>query len=205
MTDQGVILYGPPTSGKDTITGELAELDERFALVPKLKAGTGRSTGYRIVTAAELEALRGMGRLAVETSRYGNIYAVDRHDIEAMTKTGRVPVVHMGNVADLRRLRSSVSLNWTCVLLWISREVCAERSRGRGDADRPERLRAWDETRADLAAHQDAAIFNLVIHTDATEPAKAARLIIDAVDEGDHRALPLSSLDHSSPASRAIT
>lgn len=205
MTDQGVILYGPPASGKDTITGELAELDERFTLVPKLKAGTGRSTGYRMVTAAELETLRGMGRLVVETSRYGNVYAVDRHDIEAMTKAGRVPVVHMGNVADLQRLRLSVPLEWTCVLLWAPREVCARRSRGRGDADRPARLRAWEEIRADLAAHRDEAVFHLLIRTDETEPGRAARRIIDAVAEGPHRALPLSGLDHSSPASRAIT
>lgn len=205
MSDQGVILYGPPTSGKDTITGELADQDARFVLLPKLKAGTGRSAGYRTTAADELDVLRTAGRLAVETRRYGNVYAVDRHDIDAMTRAGRVPVVHMGNIADLQRLRSAVPLEWTCVLLWVPREVCAKRSQGRGDVDRPKRLRAWDETQADLTAHADAAIFDLVIHTDDTEPAKAARLIIDAVNDGHQRARPLSSRDRSSPISRADT
>ncbi|MFI0352513.1 guanylate kinase [Actinomadura sp. 9N407] len=180
MTRQGVILYGPPTSGKDTITAELARQDDRFALLAKLKAGTGRTTGYRSVSADDLTALREAGRLVVETGRYGNRYAVDRHDIEAITEAGRVPVVHMGNLADLDRLRASVPLDWTAVLLWVPREVCAERSRQRGDADTPKRLRAWDETDADLRA-ADALPFDLAVHTDQAEPAEAARQVIEAV------------------------
>ncbi len=73
-----MILYGPPTSGKDTITAELTRQDARFALLPKLKTGTGRTAGYRLVPIDELAALRVAGRLVVETRRYGNIYAVDR-------------------------------------------------------------------------------------------------------------------------------
>ena len=183
MTKRGVILYGPPTSGKDTITAELTRQDDRFALLPKLKAGTGRTTGYRAVSADDLAALRQAGRLVIETERYGNRYAVDRHDVDDLTSGGRIPVVHVGNLADLAELRTAVPLQWTTVRLWIPRQVCAERSRQRGDKDTPARLRAWDETDADLSqGHpQLDAPFDLVIHTDQTTPAEAATCIIEAV------------------------
>ncbi|MDX6744988.1 phosphotransferase-like protein [Actinocorallia sp. A-T 12471] len=179
MTTKGVILYGPPTSGKDTITAELTRQDTRFTLLPKLKAGTGRSRGYRAVTAEELEKLRADGRLPVETARYGNVYAVDRQDVETIAASGRIPVVHMGNVADLTRLRDAVPLDWLAVLLWIPREVCAERSAGRGDADTADRLRAWDETRTDLD-EAGTGVFDLEIRTDEVTPSEAARRIITA-------------------------
>lgn len=183
MTSPGVILYGPPASGKDTVTAELSHQDDRFVLLAKLKAGTGRSTGYRSVSRDDLTALRSTGRLVVETERYGNRYAIDRHDIDTLTDAGRIPVAHMGNIADLQRLRSAVPLEWTAVLLWIPREVCAERSCRRGDADTPQRLQAWDETAVDLQAAGDAVPFDLTIRTDQAEPADVARQIISAVKE----------------------
>ena len=186
MSERGVILYGPPTSGKDTVTAELTRQDGRYALAPKLKVGTGRSTGYRYVSPAELATLRDAGRIAVETPRYGNVYAVDRHDIAALTTTGRIPVVHMGNVADLNRLRAAVPLHWTSILLWVPRDVCAQRSRHRGDADTPSRLLAWDETRADVHTVDNPA-FDMVIHTDRTNPADIARRIIHTTSLADAR------------------
>ena len=175
MTSHGVILYGPPTSGKDTVTAELVSQDARFAPVAKLKVGTGRTTGYRRVSPAELDKLRAAGRVAV--------YAVDRDDIAALVEADRVPVVHMGNLADLRRLRAAVPLAWTSVLLWIPRAVCADRSRQRRDTDTPARLKAWDETRNDLRT-AGAPVFNLIIHTDQTDPAEAAQRIITTVAAG---------------------
>ncbi|TYB49519.1 guanylate kinase [Actinomadura chibensis] len=181
MTSPGVILYGPPTSGKDTVTAELARQDDRYALLPKLKLGTGRSTGYRHVTAADLEKLRDSGRLVAETHRYGNVYAVDRDDIAALVEADKVPVVHMGNLSDVQRLRVAVPLDWTTVLLWISRAVCADRSQHRGDADASERLQAWDETRDDLRAAKTPT-FNLLVRTDQTDPTETARRILAAVE-----------------------
>ncbi|MEV3927551.1 guanylate kinase [Actinomadura coerulea] len=181
MTGQAVILYGPPTSGKDTATTALTRQDERYALLRKLKYGTGRSTGYRPVSRAELDDLRGAGRLVVETQRYGNVYAVDRNNITILIEEGRIPIVHMGNVADLERLRASAPLDWMSVLLWIPRGVCAERSPHRGDVDTPKRLQAWDETYRDVQAAADRPVFDLVIRTDRAGPAEVARQITEAV------------------------
>ncbi|WP_131740274.1 guanylate kinase [Actinomadura roseirufa] len=184
MSSPGVILYGPPTSGKDTTTAELSRLDDRYALLAKIKTGTGRSTGYRLVSAAERERLHDQGRLIVETHRYGNSYAIDRQDLAALVDTGRVPVVHMGNVADLQRLRTAVPLTWTSVLLWVPREECAKRSEERGDHDTPKRLKAWDETLADLRATSHTPVFNAITYTDHTDATETARRIITAVEAG---------------------
>jgi len=56
----------------------------------------------------------------------------------------------MGNLADLHRLRASVPLDWTTVLLWIPREVCVQRAANGEDSDTAKRLIAWDETKTDL-------------------------------------------------------
>ncbi|MGH2941284.1 MAG: hypothetical protein ACRDLN_00705 [Solirubrobacteraceae bacterium] len=45
MPPIGVALYGPPASGKDTITRALTELDARYVHYLRLKAGSGRSDG----------------------------------------------------------------------------------------------------------------------------------------------------------------
>ncbi|WP_371782129.1 guanylate kinase [Streptosporangium subroseum] len=170
---QGIVLYGPPASGKDTITAALTRLDARFTLLPKLKVGTGRACGYEFVTAEHLTELRGAGRLVAETHRYGNVYAIDRQRIEEMEAAGRVPVAHMGNLGDLRQLIGRTPDSWLRVLLWVPREVTEQRSRERGDVDTGKRLAAWDETLTDLEAHTDAGFFHLRLHTD--------RLGVDAV------------------------
>ncbi|MGW2147489.1 hypothetical protein ACWCOT_24525 [Nonomuraea bangladeshensis] len=115
----GVVLYGPPASGKSTVTTALGQLDPRFVLVRKLKAGDCRGTEYDFVTVEELARLRAAGRLLSETRRYGNTYAIDRHQVSGLITAGHVPVVHLGNIADLRRLTEAGP--WMTVLLWIPR------------------------------------------------------------------------------------
>ncbi|WP_067485486.1 hypothetical protein [Actinomadura hibisca] len=185
MTSRGVILYGPPTSGKDTVTVALSALDSRFTLLTKLKVGSGRSTGYRYVAPEELQALCNAGRLAVETERYGNRYAVDRQDIADLVEAGRVPVVHMGSFADMRSLAEAIPLEWRKVVLWVPRQVCTERSQQRGDIDTPARLRAWDEADDEQRRERGSGTVlpaDLVIRTDLIEVTEAARDIIEAVD-----------------------
>ncbi|MGP3999769.1 guanylate kinase [Streptomyces sp. 8N706] len=176
-----VVIYGPPTAGKDTVTSVLTESDSRFQLLTKLKQGTGRSAGYRFVNAEELDALRAQNRIIVETHRYGNIYAVDRHDLDDMRSRGQVPIVHIGNMADLRKLLGRARDEWLRVLLWVPRGICAERSRMRGDRDAPDRLRAWDETQKDLLGTDGRDLFDLILRTDQVSPRSAADAITTAL------------------------
>ncbi|GGL19143.1 hypothetical protein Sme01_36250 [Sphaerisporangium melleum] len=191
MTTQaaaGVVLYGPPTSGKSTTTTALHRLDPRFRLLRKLKVGTGRAEEYHLISAARLDELRQAGRTIADTHRYGNTYAIDRAEIEAMTGDGLVPVAHIGNIPDLRRLVGRDP--WLRVLLWVPREVCEQRSAQRGDVDTAQRLAAWDETSADLDAHADDGFFHLRLHTDRISPRQAAGEIAAAFDALTRRPRP---------------
>ncbi|MER5839783.1 guanylate kinase [Streptomyces prasinus] len=176
-----VVLYGPPTAGKDTLTAALTAADSRFQLLTKLKQGTGRSAGYRFITEDELDELRAQDRVVVETRRYGNVYVIDRHSLEELQGRGKVPVVHMGNVADLRALLAGTGSGWLRVLLWVPRDVCEKRSRQREDADTAKRLVAWDETARDILDSDLRDLFDVVVRTDRVEPKAAAEEIAAAL------------------------
>ncbi|WP_030807259.1 phosphotransferase-like protein [Streptomyces sp. NRRL S-337] len=176
MTEkQGVILYGPPAAGKDTITTALTELSPRYAQFARLKVGTGKSVGYRMGTAEQLRALDAAGDVIYANARYGNTYVIDRPGLDAAFAAG-VPVMHLGQVDGIRALVDGYPADWTVVLLWCPREVTAARSAGRGDSDTTARLAAWDATREDLDTHQDRA-WELTVDTTAVPPQEAARLI----------------------------
>ncbi|MFF0509149.1 guanylate kinase [Streptomyces fimicarius] len=176
MTEtQGVILYGPPASGKDTVTAALSELDPRYAQFARLKVGTGKSAGYRIGTAEQLHKLRAAGNVLYANTRYGNTYAIDRPGVDEAFTAG-VPVVHLGQVDGIRALVDGYPADWSLVLLWCPREVTEQRSAGRGDSDTAARLAAWDATRKDLDVHPGMT-WDLTIDTTEASPQDAARLI----------------------------
>ncbi|MCQ9132861.1 phosphotransferase-like protein [Streptomyces hilarionis] len=172
---QGVILYGPPASGKDTVTTALSELDTKYAQFARLKVGSGKSAGYRLGTAEQLHELEAAGDVLYANSRYGNTYAIDRPGVDATFAAG-VPVVHLGQVDGVRALVNGYPADWSAVLLWCSRETTEQRSVGRGDSDTAARLAAWDATREDLDTHPSMA-WDLTIDTTEASPQDAARLI----------------------------
>ncbi|MEU6572537.1 guanylate kinase [Streptomyces sp. NPDC046805] len=169
-------MYGPPASGKDTITAALAELDFRYAPFTRLKIGSGRTTGYRMGTLEQLNELEARGDVIYRNDRYGNIYVVDRPGLEQAMDGGRIPVVHLGQVAGLEQMTARFPAHWTRILLWCSRETTALRSPLRGDTDTEARLAAWDATQADLTAHPQTQ-WELRVNTDETSPGEAAKKI----------------------------
>jgi guanylate kinase len=176
----GVILFGPPTSGKDTITAVLTRLDNRFQLLPRLKVGTGRTHGYRLTTQAELNQLHEKGRLIIETRRYGNVYAVDRDEVTAIITSGSIPVVHIGSLDDVEHFCNAFDQPWLKVMLWISRQECARRSQLRGDVDTSERLRVWDQVLVQAQRASACRLFDSVIRTDQRGATGAAADILEA-------------------------
>ncbi|BAC75244.1 guanylate kinase [Streptomyces avermitilis] len=171
----GVILYGPPASGKDTVAQALSELDARYGQFARLKVGSGRTTRYRMGTAEQLHDLEAAGAAIYTNSRYGNTYVIDRPGMDSAFEAG-VPVVHLGQIDGIRALVDGYTADWAVVLLWCSQEVTAQRSAGRGDSDTTARLAAWQATREDLDAHPDMR-WDLTVDTEATAAEESARLI----------------------------
>ncbi|MEU0948852.1 guanylate kinase [Streptomyces canus] len=177
---QGILLYGPPAAGKDTITEALAELDERYVPFTRLKIGTGKTKGYRMGTPEQLAALEARGDIIYRNDRYGNVYVVDRPGLDEAMEGSRIPVVHLGQIAGMEQVTALFPAHWVRVLLWCSKETTARRSPQRGDSDTAARLAAWDATQADLTDHPQAP-WELRVDTDVTAPHEAAQRINDIV------------------------
>ncbi|MFJ2781562.1 HAD-IA family hydrolase [Kitasatospora sp. NPDC087315] len=191
MSDQtrraGVLLYGPPASGKDTVTAALAQHDQRYRQFERLKVGAGKAASYRMGTTEQLAKLEATGDVVYANSRYGNTYVVDQPGLDAAFEAG-VPVVHLGQVDGVRALLDGYQAEWLSVLLWCPREVTADRSAGRGDGDTPARLAAWEATQADLDANPGFR-FDLVIRTDTVPSGQAAEQIVQALASRGRRLL----------------
>ncbi|MFF7802063.1 ATP-binding protein [Streptomyces olivaceus] len=175
----GAILYGPPGSGKDTITSELTRLRPEFALFERLKAGPGRTTGYRLTTADHIEELSRAGGLLYRNARYDAEYAIDRQGVAALVDAGRIPVLHMGQVVGASAV-AVFPLHWIRVLLWCPLDVTQSRSIDRGDKDVEARVKVWHETREDLLAHETEP-WTLTLRTDQLSPTESANAIVDAL------------------------
>jgi guanylate kinase len=167
---RGVILYGPPAAGKDTITEALHRLDPRYSLFRRLKAGGGKTTGYRMTTSAALDELRENGDLIWENSRYSAVYAVDRPALLDHLASGR-PVLHLGQVEAIEAVTEATPVaRWIVVHVWCPRDIAEERLTARNPKDVADRLSAWDQTLSIDSA-------DLTINTAHLAPVAAAEQI----------------------------
>jgi len=174
----GVILYGPPASGKDTVTNRLVSIDPRYRQFSRAKCGGGRTASYRMITVNELESLRVSGDIIWENKRYGATYIVDKAPLLAITQAGEVPIVHLGQVPAVDAVKAAIAdLKWLVVSLWCPREVAASRIKQRRTGDTEERFTAWEET-------EELKEFDLFIDTSSSSPEQAASLIHQSVVDG---------------------
>lgn len=174
--NRGVLLYGPPAAGKDTITAALCELNPVYGAFTRLKVGSGRTRGYRMGSADQLAELEAHRDVIYRNDRYGNIYIVDRPGLVQAMENEQIPIVHLGQVAGLEAVLEGFPASWASVLLWCSRESTALRSEGRGDNDTEARLAAWDATAKDIEASPEFT-WDLRLDTEAMSPGEAAKEI----------------------------
>lgn len=144
----GVILYGPPASGKDTITEELEAIDDRYKLYPRIKIGNGRVRGYRTSGPEQLKSLRDSKEVVWETRRYGSIYIVDRPSLTTHL-TSYSSILHLGEPNAIQAITAATpNVTWTVAYLWCPRPIAALRIAYRATRDDEERLSVWDKTPA---------------------------------------------------------
>ena len=173
MTGHLLLLYGPPASGKSTVTAALESLNHRFRLFPRLKLGEGRRSEYRAATREDLERLRAEGDVIWENERYGAVYATDRGHIASMLADGLIPVLHAGQTEAVDAIAKAFpDVGLTRVSLTCPRPVAAARIARRATGDTSERLTAYDNTPPLPSA-------DLVIDTAITQAENAARRIAD--------------------------
>ncbi len=165
----GVILYGPPASGKDTVTIALQSLDTRYRHFPRIKVGPGKHAGYRMIDTATLVDLGVAGEIIWQNERYGAQYAVDRQALSTALFT-HIPVLHLGQLAAIEAIRQAARVQWFTVALWSDRDIAIERLRRRDPGDLAERLTAWDST-------EPLPDADLRIDTGHTSPAQVAAAI----------------------------
>jgi guanylate kinase len=170
----GVILYGAPATGKDTVTRALTSAHPRFAHFERLKAGPGRTSGYRMIS---LEQATSMPAAAVlwANQRYGATYLVDRQGLQQIWQEHRIPVVHLGQPEAVDAVvRRASEASWLVVELHCDLAVLQERIRQRATGDDDQRIAAALSTPRLSTA-------DISINTGTTEPGDAARLIAERV------------------------
>lgn len=169
MSGTVIVLYGPPASGKDTVTTALHRLDSKYIQFPRLKSGPGRRQGYRMTTPEQLDALATNGDLIWQNEVYGARYAIDRQGLTDAA-LDHVPVVHVGQPKAVDAIRHGWRGSTLAVALWCDRSIAAERLRARDPASITERLAVWDAT-----APLDSA--DRSINTGKTDPDQTAAII----------------------------
>ena len=144
---RGVILYGPPAAGKSTITDRLHDVDPVYVLFRRLKVGSGRSAGYRMITEAHRHQLHADREVIWENEQYGNIYLIDRTALLHVLCRAAVPVIHVGQPAAIAAIVDAIpAAHWLVVDLRCSRNEAVQRLRRRPATDVLPRLRVWDTT-----------------------------------------------------------
>ncbi|MGV9681011.1 kinase [Nocardia sp. NPDC003482] len=172
---RGVLLYGPPASGKDTITAALSGLDQRFQLFRRIKDGPGRTAGYRMVSPDTFDGLLRTNALIWQNARYGARYGIDRSELLRLLKAGRIPVVHAGQPEVIDAVvEATPDVRWTVIDLRTDRATARARIENRATGDLDARLQAWDETAA-------LATKDLTLDTAEVSPELAAVAIRDLV------------------------
>lgn len=172
MSGRGVILYGPPAVGKDTITAHLVAINSSYALFPRIKVGPGRTAGYRMATPEALEELQRAGDVVWRNARYGAVYVVDRPELQRQLGA-QLPVLHLGQPDAIDAVcRATVGARWLVVALSCPWDIAKRRIVERETGDTQARLQAWRET-------PELAAADLRIDTHEASPAEAAQAIDD--------------------------
>ena len=171
----GILLAGPPASGKRTVAFALTSLRRSYARVPALTTATDPPVDAEPAARAHLDELRSWAQVLHEFTVDGSGYLYDRERPAGLREQGRLPVVCVED-ADAPAAFRRESAGWLPVLLWCpAPEARARAGRGlRGPVDRGW-TRRWE--RSSTALLGAATHFTLTLRTDRLDAVDAARII----------------------------
>jgi guanylate kinase len=100
-----------------------------------------------MISQAQLEEVRAGGGALRETRRYGAVYVIDLPEIKRMLSRREVPVLHVGQPADVAAVISALpGADVTVAALECPRDIALERIEARQTGDTAARLAAYDAT-----------------------------------------------------------
>lgn len=176
-TGRLIVLFGAPTTGKDTVTDVLTGRNSKFEHFIKHKRGAGSRHGYTMVTESELDELRQSGRIVSQVDRYGSTYAIDRNRLATSAANDRTAIIHSAEVLEVEALHR---LGGAVVILECSRDTAQARLGHRDPTTVAERMKVWDAVNATVQAVTPIAALRL--SSDSSTPDDLA----DAIESLAH-------------------
>lgn len=146
-----LVFFGPPASGKDTITNKLPD---KYLPYKKAKYGTGNTRGYQM-----LEHLPKDSDIISCINRYNNKYYILKSDIASYTNTSQSLVIHTTDIDEIRKLKEwgkKESVDVIVIEFINTFNDFLNRSINRGDLDTDQRSKVW------FTAYEDSVCHNIM-------------------------------------------
>lgn len=183
----GVLLVGPPASGKRTVAFALQSLRATYAPFPALTVAHQPLVHGQRTTQAHLDELRSWAQMFHEFTIDGDSYAYDGERLGALRERGHVPVACVDDIAGLEAFEREAG-DWLAILLWCPREAAERRLASDRSvwADREAYVRRlvrwWDRSTRVLL--RDVSRFTVVLRSDHVNAVQIAQIVHLAAQAG---------------------
>ena len=179
-TRGGVLLAGPPASGKRTVAFALSTLRRSYGHVPALTAATHPAMGAEQTSQKYLDELRSWAQLFYEFTVERARYVYDRERLDTLRAQGRVPVVCIEDIDALSAFEREPD-DWLTVILRCPRDHARDRlTRGHSAAGRAAIItRSWTRRweRSIKALERGTQRFTMTLRSDRLDAVEIARIV----------------------------
>lgn len=198
---RGVVLAGPPASGKRTVTFALTSLRRSYASFPALTVAHRARVAAEQTTRRHLDELRAWAQLFHEFTSDGIRFAYERERLNNLREQGRIPIACVDD-GDVLQAFEREADDWLQILLWCPRDEAERRLARTWFAHEKQRtpdrssMRRWDRSEKKLL--RDTRRFTLSIRTDRLNAVQVAQIVHLAAQSGVPE--PAPGLEPSAPS-----